>query len=323
LRLLLQQKRFSGLEKAIVESQERFARSQAGEDEPWATMNAFLQDDGPTEEALSAWVAEAPRSYAALAARGLYYEGTGWSQRGTRVITETRSGQIRGMKSMHAAAEADCENALAISPTLVACHVSLINIAKASGDEERVRRRYDTARRAVPQSALVATARLESLTPRWGGSYLEMQAFPQALAKDALGQTVGGRAVQGHVKADQAWVAAINRDYSAAVQLYAEAIALGGGTAAYFAGRGINAQRLGHTAEALADLDRAIEMAPQGWPYSEAKLPKVLASGATIRHSKGQQIDAETDVRDALALDPRDASALKWARVILPKSHQR
>ena len=53
LRLLLQQERFDDLEKAIVESQQRFEDSRTGEDEPWALMQAFLQNDGPTGRALS------------------------------------------------------------------------------------------------------------------------------------------------------------------------------------------------------------------------------------------------------------------------------
>jgi phosphoribosyl-AMP cyclohydrolase len=319
LRLLLQQGRFDGVEKAIVESQQGFEGSRTGEDEPWAMMQAFPENDRPTERALSEWVVHAPSSYAALAARGLYYEGTGWSVRGTKWTRDTTSGQMRSMNSMHASAEADCEKALTIKATLVACHVALINIAKSNGEADKLSRRYDAARRAVPGSVLVATARLESLTPRWGGSYEKMQAFLQALAKDALGRTAGGRALLGYIKADQAWIAAINGDYPRAIELYTEAIAQGGGASAYYAGRGTNAQRLGRNADALRAFDRAIEMSPHGWPYSEAKLPLVLAMRAGIRYSNGQRGDAEADIRDSLVLDPSDAFALEWARTILPK----
>ena len=310
LRLLLAQKRFGELERAIVASQERFERSQTSEDEPWATMQAFLENDGPTETGLSEWVDLKPRSYAALAARGLYYEGTGWSVRGSKVIRDTTSGQLRSMSSMHALAERDCERALAIRPNLIACHAALINIAKATGDEDGQRRRYEAARAATPESVLIATARLESLTPRWGGSYPKMQDLLHAIAKETLGQTPRGRALSGYVKADQAWVASTHNDPRSAVRLYTEAISLGGGSAAYYAGRGMSSYRLDRKADALKDFDRALELSPWGWPYSEAKLPGVLAGRAWIRFSNGRLGGAKADVRGALILDPSEPFAL-------------
>ena len=318
LRLLLQTKRFADLEKVIVEAQDDFDASRTTEDDPWAKMGAFLNDEGITEKALSLWVAQAPGSYAALAARGLYYESTGWTIRGPEWVQHTASGRLKTMHDMHALAEADCEKALAIKPTLVACHVALINIARGAGDEERASRRYDVARRAVPGSILVAMARLQSLTPRWGGSYGEMRALLQELTKDSLWQKSGGRALLGHIAADQASLAALENDYGKAVELYTEAIAQGGGLAAYYAGRGINAHRLGRKADALKDYDRAVEMAPRGWPYGETRLSAVLASRASIEHSSGQQAEAERDIRDSLLIDPRNDYALQWARVIMP-----
>jgi tetratricopeptide (TPR) repeat protein len=320
LRLLLQQKKFGELDKAVVESQERFDRSLTTEDEPWATMGAFLPHDEPTATALSEWVAQKPGSYAALAARASYYEATGWSVRGTKSIRDTESGQLRTMNAMHALAEADCQSALALRPTIVRCHVALVNIAKGNGEADRARRRYDEARRALPSSVLVATARLESLTPRWGGSYAAMEIFLAQLAKEPVARTSAGRALMGQVKADQAWVAAINEDRVKAIELYTEAIAAGGGNAAYHAGRGVNAQRLRRNAEALRDFSRAIELSPRGWPYSEYKLPNVLASRAAMRYAGQEQVGAETDIRDALTLDPRDSYVLGWAKRILPKT---
>lgn len=318
LRLLLQIKRFAELEKVIVESQDDFDASRTTEDDPWAKMGAFLRDDGLTEKNLTQWVAQAPASYAALASRGLYYEGTGWAIRGPSWVQHTAPARLKTMSDMHTLAEADCEKALAIKPTLVACHVALINIARGAGDKERAGRRFDAARRALPASVFVAAARLESLTPRWGGSYAEMRALLQELTKDEAWLKSGGRALLGQIAADQASMAALENDYAKAVELYTEAIAQGGGLAAYHAARGINAHRLGHTTDALKDYDRAVEMAPRGWPYGESKLSTVLASRATIEHSSGQHAEAERDIRDSLLIDPRNDYALQWVGTIMP-----
>jgi tetratricopeptide (TPR) repeat protein len=317
LRLLLAGKQLSELEKAIVGAQERFERGQAGEDEPWATMYVFLDSDEPTSAALSEWVAQAPGSYAALAARGLYYEGTGWSASGVRRTSNPTAWERRTMRALHALAEVDCTKALEIEPALVACHVSLINIAKGRHDVDLTARRYEAARQALPASVLITTARLESLTPRWGGSYEQMESFLAALPPEVLAQP-GGRALLGHVKEDQAWVAAIEGNYTAAMGLYTEAIAKGGGAAAYYAGRGVNAMRLGRDLEALSDFDRAIAMSPRGWPYSEAKLGPLVLSRARLRHAQGQHAGAQADIRDGLALNPRSEFGWKLARTILP-----
>lgn len=140
LRFLLKTERFAELDETIGLAQRRFERGETTEDEPWAMLQAFFENDSGTERWLKAWSDKRPVSYLALAARGLYYEGTGWSVRGKEWVQETASGQIRRMSEMHAVAESDCEKALSGAPSLVACHVALINIAKATGDQTLVLR---------------------------------------------------------------------------------------------------------------------------------------------------------------------------------------
>src|SRR5260370_1666085 len=103
---------------------------------------------------------------------------------------------------------------------------------------------------------------MTSLGSRWGVSYEAMEQFAHdygAMNKENPEIAV----LKGFADYNRATVLTWKDDYAGAVQLFTRAIAEGGNLDSFYRDRGRALQRLGRTADALLDLERADQLEPQ------------------------------------------------------------
>ena len=130
-----------------------------------------------------------------------------------------------------------------------------------------------------------------------------MTAFAQESAAEAS-RNPRFRNLSAYVPADKAWMAELSDDPSAAVRFYTEALALGQ-EAAIYAGRAGAQYELKRYDLAALDLNRALELGPEGWHHSNTSLVDALTYRGVALSLAGDQGGAIRDVQRALALDRR------------------
>lgn len=137
-----------------------------------------------TEEGLRVterWVAHAPDSALAAIARGNALKGAGWEARGTKLARETPAEGMRAMSEYFDQAETAFRHAIELQPDWVYPYVGLIDIGKADRDEAG-EWAFAKAKAIDPGCGEVAYRRMQTLEPRWGGSWAAMEEYSTQLA---------------------------------------------------------------------------------------------------------------------------------------------
>ncbi|WP_244237355.1 DUF4034 domain-containing protein [Corallococcus llansteffanensis] len=183
LRALLIRRQFEELTLAVEQLQ--WGMESNPQDEHWMTDGIQALGNGaPDSEALlDAWVEASPRSFAPYLARGAHWVNVGYLRRGTRFVAATADEELAGMQKAFERAVSDLHRAWALQPKAVAAARPLLNVATALGDREARERVFARAAEQCPSCADVRTVYLHGLTPRWGGSYEEMDAFAEAQSR--------------------------------------------------------------------------------------------------------------------------------------------
>lgn len=127
------------------------------------------------------WITAAPHSALAAIARGSALKGAGWDARGVKWARETASGQMRMMSGYFNEAEEEFRRAISLEPRWVYPYIGLVDIGKA--DRPDVGEwGFAEARAIDPACGELAYRRMQSLEPRWGGSFAAMEAYAHELA---------------------------------------------------------------------------------------------------------------------------------------------
>lgn len=138
----------------------------------------------PEGDALSQrWLALAPDSAFANAARGLWLKNQAWEARGPKWIRDTPIDQQRKMIAIGREAVALFEKSLRLEPKLLPAHAALMDLARSTGDELLAGSAFAQATRVDPACRVTTKYRMLSLLPRWGGSYQAMDAYATELAQ--------------------------------------------------------------------------------------------------------------------------------------------
>jgi tetratricopeptide (TPR) repeat protein len=174
---------------------------------------------------LDKWVDSRP-SYISYGARGVYKKNRGFWNRGSNFIQKTPTENISKMMKMHEEGKADLLVALKKNSKFVPAYSGLIGIERASGDISTATKILETAVREIPQTYYIRYGYLQSLRPRWGGSYEKMQSFADNLDKEAL---INPRiwSLKAEVFAEQGYNAWIEKDYKSAIRHYTAALSYG------------------------------------------------------------------------------------------------
>ncbi len=298
---LLKARRFADLERCFEDYQTAFELEARKEYWPSDALDAFRTGDAGIGALVNDWAGASPKSWAALAARGAHRSALGWLVRGSGfadTVSEEAGPELGRQQTM--AAE-DLRGAIARRPRFVAAHYVLLEMLRGLPAARAV---LDQALKACPECFQPRAAYLDGLSPDWGGSYEQMDAFArESLASNPSPRLRLLRGFTPHARA-----AAALRAGSPGEAMAFENQALAAGEHwAFFLRRAVIASRLGQPAAALADLDRAFELRPQSAPLADFR--------AQVRADTGQIELAVQDFDLARRLDPARPRPERYAKI--------
>ena len=177
LQSLLSGKRFSDLNQILEHFQKQLERDITQEEKLFTAYKAFQFDGDGYEQLLSEWITAHPKFYQPYLARASYYYRMGWNARGSKWASETEQVQFDAMREFFLKARIDLKKALKINPKIMPAYGLLINMANADKSNPDESMHTTVALGFTPASYEIRKIYLNSLAPRWGGSFEAMIAF--------------------------------------------------------------------------------------------------------------------------------------------------
>lgn len=199
LRAMLTERKFDLLTAALTEAQEAFERDTTLEYWPLDAADSVGTGERELLPTLDAWCKALPDSYVPYLVRGTHHVMRAWHERGQRWFKDTPPSAIKAMLREARLARADLERALALRPGAVSALRMLVVAHRQLGDDPAPTMKAVFAQ--CPNCFQVRVTIMNSLRPRWGGSYEAMQAFAQASARSDNPRM---KLLEGYVLTDQA-----------------------------------------------------------------------------------------------------------------------
>ena len=256
---LLRARRFDDLCTYVTTLEDDFESDVTHESWPIQALEAF---DAPYADAAAlhdAWVAATPECWAAYAARGHYLSAMGFAERGDAWAADTAPEALDAMAEYFVRAADDFDRSLAMRPRQVAAPIALLDIASALGDRASVRAIYAEAIGSCPDCMELRFAYLRNVRPRWGGEPVEIEA---TLAAVDARRRRGLEVFRAYADYDRCYELRSARLYDEALAACDSALAAEPYWR-YFVERGSVRRARSELIEALADLDRALEVRPR------------------------------------------------------------
>ncbi len=259
IRTLLKSKKFEKL-NAILEG---YKKTLSKDDFIVISRVYFEIDDPRLEDAFNGWADRFPTDYQPYLARGIYYFKKGLESRGGRWASETSAAQFAGMERYYAMANKDFEKALNLKKDITVPCYYFIRIKRSSSDDiitEGMPQILAKGLAIDPSSFILRSVYLLSITPRWGGSYEEMDTFARDSQKYAPANPKMA-ALMGYAFYDAGDMKMINGDYTAALSLLNKALTYYE-LPMFLYKRAEIYTKMGKNAEALKDLNRVHDLDP-------------------------------------------------------------
>lgn len=255
----------------------------------------FYRADPELEKPLDAWVAQRPKDPFAYFARGEYRVRMGWASRGKREARETSAVQFRDMTIWFSQAKNDLQLALEKMPRLVQAYCYLIEIDMNEGGHKK-RSLYARALKVNPDSFNARASFLNSLLPRWGGSYDEMNQVVAA-AKPSYGRMPRLQVLEGRVDTDIGEILRRQGKEQEAKTYFVRALSKGD----YWLTNqqyGMLLYEMGDDAGALDQFNKVINAMPS--------YPNGWRDRARVYRMQMRNSEAMADINRALELEPQD-----------------
>jgi tetratricopeptide (TPR) repeat protein len=201
------------------------------------------------------------------------------------------------MRTTLALAEKDLLRALELCPKLVAAQDRLLSVAMGLGRRQHKYALMEAAAATCPLCFAVRTHFMYSITPRWGGSYAEMEAFA-ARSQARAHENPRLRFLLGRADLDRCDRFRADKKLGRALAACDRAVSTGD-YAYYHLERAQVLRDLNRKPEALTACNRALELRPQ--------LKKALGERAYLLLCANRFEEAAADVRLAIRLDPTDS----------------
>ena len=133
--------------------------------------------DAPLVERLKSWTKKRPDSYAAHLLLGVYYKHLGDVARGGDFVGNTPDASIAEMGRQHKLAMGEFKRSTRLTSKPYISWFLMLGIAQDEGAAVEKLYILDQAVRLDAVAELVRMRYMTTLTPRWGGSLLQMEAF--------------------------------------------------------------------------------------------------------------------------------------------------
>ena len=300
----LRARRFADLDRLLGALARAAAEDPAGRelvaDNAFAAFNIA---DPSLEALLDEWLEKMPGAPTGLAARALYRNSRAWEARGGRWTRETPDAAFAEMARWLESAAADAQAAVDQRPELASAWRVLLNAHH--GDRRRLGAVARDALDALPASFPIRSTILHFLLPRWGGSYEAMEEVI-ADAQPLQSRNANLRRLRNRIAIDRADMAIGEGDVAAAERWLAAGLAAGGPDWELFQERADLRRKQKRMSEALADVDRALEL----WPDE----PKLVADRLRLLFALGRDADAPAGIARLAALDPTNKELARSRR---------
>lgn len=257
------------------------------------------------EELFEAWIAYSPGHCVPYLARAHYYWTKGWESRGYSWAKDTTQEQFRTMRQNFQKAADDASRALAINPKLLTAYIILMSISNATSDDAGLQDWSQAALELFPHSFLIHSSYMNAITPRWGGSYRQMENFAKAAEPYAQANPYL-TFLYGYIYCDQAKVLKGEKRYDQAVVLYTKAMAFGDSWYFYNERAKVYHYYLKAPDKALADADYSI--------YLRSSRDESYRMRARIHFLKNDFDSALDDLQAAIVLNPTNSNTLSWQK---------
>jgi TPR repeat protein len=270
----------------------------------FAASGAFywvVSADPELEGVLQQWVAEYPKSYAANLALGIYYMTMAAHWRGTKYFRETHPKRIENMDLYLEKAVMQLEKSLLMTEKPIISYTKLIGAACYRGDHDTADHWLTEALNHDPYCVTPRRAYMDTLEPRWGGSYEAMRKFAEDTRKGGGPKLEkAARVFGGWIHRDKGYQKYLEGNYVAALDEFEKAIAIED-FSWFRRTRAEIYQVVGQFDLAMADLNRALESDPQS-------IEGLYMRGITLL-DKRQAAEALKDLH--MAADHGDTKAVR------------
>ncbi len=258
----LTEKKINDLENVMQGHVATYKKGQITADELSARFSSFATNNSAQESVLDQWVAQHPKSYSALAARGSYLVGMAWSQRGTAAAKDTGPKQVENLLAYMGRADADLKASIKLDDKPIHSYTQLIQVAKGQNKKQEM---YEYFLAAIKTDAKVFGARrayLNAATPKWGGSVQMMDEIIAEAKASPMAEEDKRRLEADYfvLKADQA---KLDKDYNAALELYKKSYALNPKEVTVLNSTAFVAMMSNRNDEALKALNETLQLEPQ------------------------------------------------------------
>lgn len=307
IRRLLENKEFEQLNQLLHKRLNSIQTDISRDRKLKAAYEAFELDDRKWEPLFEQWIDQFPDEYAAYLARATYRTAQAWEARGGNYIGETSSGQIESMKQWLMKARKDIYRALSLNDRSLWAYCLQINGAKATGKSQNARDALKKATDQYPDNFIARQFYLETLDPKWGGSWRAMISFAQD-SQDHADANPNIKKLLPYALYEAARMAYINERYAQTVELLDRILEQGGWAKAYYL-RSKSYRRLGEPDEALLDIDEAIKREKDNSRYFYTR--------AAIHAEKERYDESLTAINRAHALAPNDPAIKELRQALL------
>ncbi len=303
LRELFENQQFEMLNSILEDYQSGFELNSSDEYKVLDAYRVFAGTLPIYQDVLNRWARRSPEHYAPYLARANYYYAQGWESRGNRFATDTSEDQFRKMRFYFRNAADDLETALHLNQNLLPAHLIQMGIFTATGDTEREDRCLRNALELFPHSFLIRSKYMWGLTPRWGGSYREMENFA-AEAEQYADFNPELTALYGFIYFDQSRRLVSRKKYQKAAELCNRALIYGDNWHFYKQRAIIYHYYLQDQSKALTDIDRSIYLRPT--------MEESYRLRSKIHFKDGDMENALDDLSTAELIKPGDRNTQKW-----------
>ena len=187
---LLEAKKLHALDQILGDIQRRFERGQASEFELRNAYRPFYKLPPRADRALEEWAAAEPHSYPAHLAHGIHLRKQADAVRGGKWFRDTPEMNIVSMNQLLGQSKEELERSLKLTAKPYLSLQHLMAVTWKLGLPSATRALLDKADKILPHNRLARVRYMDSLTPRWGGSYAAMNAYIQEC--EAQGVDVDG-----------------------------------------------------------------------------------------------------------------------------------
>jgi tetratricopeptide (TPR) repeat protein len=186
MRQRLKEKKFSSIEDELSDKLRRQEAGSYSDVTLHDTVAYATKGDTGLEPLLAEWVRQSPNSFVAHLSKGAHHVNMGFLKRGSGVSADTSAEQIAAMELEFSKAVSELKIAMELRPSSVLPYPLLMRVAAASGQTQAMRGLLAEAQRLSPGTVAARQQAIFYLTPKWGGTFEELDALAASLPGSAL-----------------------------------------------------------------------------------------------------------------------------------------